>query len=231
MPLHAPSVQNAVHLECGRSNDVAFVFSCPGRKEYEARPQGPAKGDTGTNLNDLLGIMRKKYAGTVMKITAPKRFSRDEIWITNAWSEVEYKTKTGRSEAKEEEILHPDNLDRLYRDLSRIERAIICCGRRAGAAVRELRRRNRIEISVGLFCIPHLGNRSLNTSIRLEATEGDTSCEMRTRRLEIVAERLHEQIDSWFSAEASRQSRVIAASPQEREDQGFVDAVSYRGDE
>lgn len=231
MPVHAPSVQNAVHLECGRSNDVAFVFSCPGRKEYEACPPGPARGGTGTNLHDLLRIMREKYAQTVMKITPPKNFFRGEIWITNAWSTVEYENKTGRTEAKEEEILLLDNLERLYCELYRIERAIICCGDRAKAAVCELRRQNRIELSVGLFRIPHLGNQSLNSKFRIESTDESTPSERRILRLEIVAKCLHEQINSWFSAEANRQSRVIAASPQEREDQDFVDAVSYRGDE
>lgn len=170
MPVHAPSVQNAVHLECGRSNDVAFVFSCPGRKEYKARPQGPAKGGTGTNLHDLLHIMREKYSQTVMKIIPSRKFFRGEIWITNAWSKVEYKNKTGRTEAKEEEILLPNNLERLYCELYRIERAIICCGDRAKAAVCEIRRQHRIELSVGLFRIPHLGNQSLNSKFYIETS-------------------------------------------------------------
>ena len=34
-----------------------------------------------------------------------------------------------------------------------------------------------------------------------------------------------------FRAEAHRQSSLVAASPYEREDQAFIDAVSDRGDE
>ena len=47
-------LQDAVHLEIGRSTEFAFVFSCPGRCESEARPPGPAKGATGTNLDELV---------------------------------------------------------------------------------------------------------------------------------------------------------------------------------
>jgi Protein of unknown function (DUF3018) len=34
-----------------------------------------------------------------------------------------------------------------------------------------------------------------------------------------------------FAAEAHRQSLAVATSPQEAEDQAFIDAVSVRGDE
>ncbi len=34
-----------------------------------------------------------------------------------------------------------------------------------------------------------------------------------------------------FAAEASRQSRLVASSPQAAEDQAFIDAVSAEGDE
>ena len=232
MPVHAPSVQNAVHLECGRSNDVAFVFSCPGRAEYEADPQGPAKGDTGDNLDALLSIMRERYAGTVIKITAPRKFVRGEIWITNAWDEVIFSgPENENSEAKDSQVIDADNLDRLRQELSDIEYAIICCGAKASLAVGRLQDQNWLPSHVGVFHILHLGNRPLNRNIALGSGAMIASNERRIQRIEVVAECLRDQIETWFKEESHRQSQAIAASPQEREDQDFVDTISYWGDE
>lgn len=239
MPVHVPSVQNAVHLERGRSNDVAFVFSCPGRAEYEAVPQGPAKGATGDNLNAFLSIMRERYAGTVMKITVPRKFVRGEIWITNAWDKVIFPgPEEKNSEATDNQVVSTDNLNRLRPELSDIEYAIICCGNKASLAIRQLQAQKGLSSHVGVFHIPHLGNRSLNIAINLGSKAKITPGERRVQRLEAVAEDLNAQaeilsteIEPWYREEVRRQSRIIANSLQEREDQDFVDAISYRGDE
>lgn len=231
MPAHAPSVQNAVHLECGRSNDVAFVFSCPGRAEEEARPQGPAKGDTGDNLDALLSIMRERYAGTVIKITAQRKFVRGEIWITNAWDGVIFPgPENENSEATDDQVVSTDNLNRLRQELSDIEYAIICCGAKASLAIRQLQDQKRLSSHIGVFHILHLGNKSLNFNIALGSRAKTASNERRIQRIEVIAQCLRDQIETWFQEESHRQSQAIAASPQEREDQDFVDAISYWGD-
>ena len=51
---------NSLHYKLGEENKIAFAFSCPGRREEEAQPPGPAKDVTGKNLECLLRLMRKR---------------------------------------------------------------------------------------------------------------------------------------------------------------------------
>ena len=222
---------DSAHFEKGKATEVAFVFSCPGREEERARPRRPAKGRTGDNLRDLLRIMVKKHCGAVAKITGPRVFRRGCVRITNAWDKVEYKKKTGRSQAADDEILTSHNLDRLRHELSGIEHAIICCGDKASLAVGALRERQEINRTVGVFSIPHLGNQGLNSKYRNNMLpEARNSMERRLSRLGLVAECLSRDIDLWFASEARRQSAVVANSPWEPEDQALVDAISIWND-
>ena len=215
----------SAHFEKGKATDVAFVFSCPGQKEE--KEQRPARGDTGVNLCDLLHIMVEKHRDTVAKITGLRVFRRGYVRITNAWDKVEYDEETGRTEATDDEILAPRNLDRLRSELTGIEHAIICCGNKASLAVDKLRDRNELERTVGVFRLSHLGNKALNNRWPNKVLpDGCSSTKRRLLRIARVAECLSAQIDLWFVSEARRQSAVVANSPWEPEDQAFVDAIS-----
>jgi hypothetical protein len=69
------------HFARGSKNDVAFVFSCPGRHEQEAKH--PAAGVTGRNLERLLPLLALHINMSSLV--------RAEITVTNAWDKVEYR--------------------------------------------------------------------------------------------------------------------------------------------
>ena len=190
-------LQNSVHLERGCRNDIAFVFSCPGQKEKDANPPCPAQGQTGTNLEDLLQKMRCKYGRT--------GFTRNKVWITNAWSKVEFKYKTptgveaGRSEASFREIVQDDNLDRLARELRCIEKLIVCCGDRAIVAIACLKRSG--ELTAHTANLRHLGTLGLNWIKKdvhgNQIGKGKNTSEQnrnRLLRIEVVAKSLYDQL-------------------------------------
>ncbi len=151
-------MKNSVHYELGNKNEIAIVLSCPGQKEESAIPQGPAKGQTGKNLEGILEFLtlKHKYPG----------FTRKEIHITNAWDKVEYPKKTSRSEASISEIMRIENLDRLSIELGIIKKFIICCGDNAIAAVLALKYAHKINTNTKIIFLGHLGNQALNLSIK-----------------------------------------------------------------
>lgn len=199
-------MKNSVHYEAGSKNEIAVVLSCPGREEELACPQGPAKGQTGKNLETLLEILTRDYEYS--------GFTRSEICVTNAWDKVEYKKKTGKSEAKLHEILSNKNLDRLAKEVGVIEKLIICCGVNAKAAILSLSKDKKINSNAKIVFLDHLGNQSLNSSIKfaldgskiksysnsVKKPAGETRSlkkignENRILRLQVVAKRLNEQI-------------------------------------
>ncbi|WP_368503207.1 hypothetical protein AB3N04_13185 [Alkalihalophilus sp. As8PL] len=141
------------HFQKGVKNDVAFVFSCPGAAEEAANR--PAAGRTGTNLHQLLFILNSHFR----EVT---EWSREAITITNAWSKVEYRQLTGRTEATIKEVLSEENLSRLEQELNGVEKVIICSGQRATLAVNTLANTARLREGVKVISIRHLGLRSLN---------------------------------------------------------------------
>lgn len=118
----------AVHLQIGKQNNVAVVFSCPGRHEEIAGY--PAAKTTGNNLNKLLSLLSDALGRS--------NLTRSNITITNAWPSVEYKEKTGRSEATEKEVVVPNNLNRLEQELSDITEFVIFFGDIADATSHKL---------------------------------------------------------------------------------------------
>ena len=201
-------MQNSVHYESGSQNKVAIILSCPGREEEQANPKGPAKGQTGKNLKGILGILSSEYG--------LQGFSRNEIIITNAWDQVEYPKKTGRSEATTIEVLEKNNLDRLSSEVGNISDYILACGQKATEAIMSLTYAKKIQSGVKIAFVEHLGNQALNLniSIALDGSEiksyGKASdrptTETRTldairkdnklKRLKVVAYRINEQIKS-----------------------------------
>jgi hypothetical protein len=152
-------IKTKPHYQPGTENKTAFVFSCPGQcEEKECRPVAKT---TGRNLETLLNILNDKLD------TA--EFTRAKITITNSWSRVEYPAKTGRTEAKKDEILKEKNLTRLLTELRPVKKLIVCSGNNAGFAVRTLLERKLIDKKIKNVFIPHLGTRGINLKIKEDA--------------------------------------------------------------
>ena len=149
----------SIHLERGAKNAVAFVFSCPGQKEQQRGR--PAAGPTGKNLKEVLCVMRG-YSYDDTENLECGDWTRENIWITNAWSRVEYEGLTGRSEATIPEILETENISRLAIELGVIENVIVCCGDKAQMAVCCLYSRESLQNTVSIVSLRHLGGRALN---------------------------------------------------------------------
>ncbi|WP_312522187.1 hypothetical protein [Anaerospora sp.] len=146
-------MQQQVHFQQGSENQVAFVFSCPGREEEKAGY--PAAKMTGINLAKLFVVLNE------MKMK-DYHFTRERVTITNAWANVEYDAKTCRSEATNEEVLSPDNLNRLLAELAAVTELIVCCGQKARLAVQALAAENRLKAGTRVVYINHLGMKSIN---------------------------------------------------------------------
>lgn len=139
----------AIHIQVGKQKRVAVVFSCPGR--YEESAGYPAAGATGKNLDALLKLLSIALNRSDL--------NRADITITNAWPQVEYRAKTGRSEATGKEVMAPENLVRLQGELAEISDLVIFCGKRAKAAAAQL----QLKYLPKFVYIGHLGLRGLST--------------------------------------------------------------------
>jgi uracil-DNA glycosylase len=147
----------SVHLQVGKQKKVAVVFSCPGRREELAGC--PAAGITGKNLDTLLSLLAEALHRSDL--------SRENITITNVWPTVEYRARTGRSQATGKEACAPGNLQRLQGELSEITDLVIFCGERAREAARKL----SLERKPKLVFIGHPGLRGLSSIHRDVAGE------------------------------------------------------------
>jgi hypothetical protein len=137
-----------VHLQVGKEKKVAVVFSCPGRREELAGY--PAARHTGRNLELLLSLLARELNRDDL--------SRGNITISNAWPRVEYRAKTGRSEATLKEVESADNVKRLQHELEEVTDFVIFCGARAKAAARHLQLGHKPR----LVFIRHPGLRGLS---------------------------------------------------------------------
>ena len=155
---YSPMIKASPHLSVGSSADIAFVLSCPGRQE-ELTGQ-PAAGTTGKNLELLL-----ERIGPQLSIP---NLVRSKITITNAWAGIEYKNKTNRSEASDQQIKHQENIDRLRKELQHITQLIVFCGSKAQIAAQILIKDSLLSKSVEVAFSPHLGIRGLTHSIKLD---------------------------------------------------------------
>lgn len=148
----------APHFSRGKNDAIAFVFSCPGRLESECGY--PAAGTTGRNLEQLLRLVSAGRSGPPL--------ARSEITIANSWDVVEYKRKTGRTEASDEEVLSNQNIERLAREVEHVTTLLVFCGRKATLAAGGLFHRGLLPKNPAIAHICHLGGRSLN-KIALDA--------------------------------------------------------------
>ncbi len=100
---------------------VAFLFSAPGRLEEEK--SAPVAGVTGANLDAALAWLRG---------VEPALFpsgNRYDYRVTNAFAEVLYEGKHGRTEASRAEVLAPANVARVLRELDGVEAVVLCGGK------------------------------------------------------------------------------------------------------
>lgn len=188
-----------VHFQRGSEDKCAFVFSCPGREEEKAGY--PAAKMTGINLGKLFTVLNE------MRIR-DYYFERSNVTITNAWANVEYDAKTSRSEATNEEVLSPDNIDRLDKELEAITDLVVCCGQKARLAIQALVDNNRLKTGAKVVFINHLGMKSINqitTDIngepivavakhpdRFTVPEKEIGSGNTKKRLEVVAARIRD---------------------------------------
>ena len=136
-----------------KNSKVAFVFSCPGRHEEDAKR--PAAKATGNNLAILLQILNESN-------TFEFTLKREKVTIANAWDKVEYRSATQRSEATTEEVLQAENINRLANELAHVSEYIICCGEKAKIAVCAANSTKLINENCKLIFINHIGNSGLN---------------------------------------------------------------------
>ncbi|MDK2821302.1 MAG: uracil-DNA glycosylase [Clostridia bacterium] len=167
------------HYEKGINDEVAYVFSCPGRHEEKAGR--PAAAVTGKNLDILIDILRSQGVKVPLRVDAT---------VTNAWDKVEYMAATNRSEATEKEILDLKNLERLYKEIFHIKRYIISFGDKAYLAVSKL----KLADSCKVIRTCHLSMRKLNsikTDINnnpiVRANNKEEGRRNTVKRLEVIA--------------------------------------------
>lgn len=207
-----------VHLQQGKERKVAVVFSCPGRHEELAG--FPAAHLTGRNLDLLLSLLARELKRDDL--------TRGNITITNAWSRVEYRAKTGRSEATVQEVEGAENVKRLQRELEEVSDFIIFCGARAKAAARHL----QLGRKPRLVFIRHPGLRGLSlmaTDLRgerilaaeLQASRGGkgarraSQSENTRRRLEVLVHSILSQLRDDPEAAAGQGYPAPASGPNE----------------
>lgn len=151
------------HLQSCAGASTAFVFSCPGQKEELLGH--PCAGATGRNLDAALPklhtLLPTVFASAI----------RDAYVLTNSWSQIEYPAKTGRSEATAAEILSPDNLKRLARELEGIT-TILICGQKAKHAVLELQAQGRLT-HARVAIVMHLSPLAVNSHAAWRGKSGD----------------------------------------------------------
>lgn len=109
-----------------KDNKTTIVLSAPGQAEEKAGR--PAAGQTGKTLQTAIKKMHQKD---------PSRFPSerlDDYTIVNAVEDVHYRSKTGRTEGKESEIINSKNMERINSLLNGSEN-IVALGDKAQLAV------------------------------------------------------------------------------------------------
>lgn len=180
------NASSSPHYQWGPDPDVAYVFSAPGsEEEYAGRP---AAGKTGMHLAILIAILRD-WGLTVLPY-------REQAIVTNAWPDVHYESKTGRTEATDSELKDPKNLERLASEIGHIRKWILCFGAKAYLAVFELKKRGMLRESCQVVKAKHLSPRvihSIGEDIRGNPIEGGGFHNL-CRRLEVLAEEILSQM-------------------------------------
>ncbi|MBI1292233.1 hypothetical protein GC173_13485 [bacterium] len=190
------------HCPGNSMKHVAFVLSCPGEKEVNAKDdQGkpsprPAAGTTGNNLDTLIGFLAEKR---------PEKFeavSRYEYRICNSSKRAHWKEKTGDSQPDCAEIADAENLARLGIELKGAKYAILF-GERARCVWALLPNKPAKVVVVSHVKINHPGGKGLNAikedlkGKEIISAEGDKKREAENtkKRLAVLAKRILDELE------------------------------------
>jgi len=188
-----PTADVVNRVEGNSDNSVAFIFSCPGRFEFEK--QTLVSGPTGTNLVQLLMLLNKE------RPDAFKYTEKSDYRITNASNIVHCKEKENGSEPSCSEIKDTKNINRLFDDI-RGYNIIIAFGKKACYATRQVS--HKFEFAeCKMILVHHLGNQGLahikkdiyNNDIRPANKGGKkTKNDNTTKRLQVISRCIIEQL-------------------------------------
>ena len=170
----------------GIKNDIAFVFSVPGKLElYNNRP---VVGETGVLLEDLMFLLKDEIFKDIDK---NKRTNRYDYRITNSFNQPTFKAKDNRTEASKTEIEEKNNIERLRNELIDITNYIFVFGDKAKIAIENLK-----GLKAKLIFVRHLGLMSVNQIKKdidnnelIPNEKGNTF-----KRLKVIAKNIKEQI-------------------------------------
>ncbi|MCF8298768.1 MAG: hypothetical protein K9J13_14565 [Saprospiraceae bacterium] len=170
-------MENSAHFNKGNRTDIAFVFSVPGQEEEKNGK--PVSGITGDNLDRLLKLLEIEYS------------NKYEFRITNSYDKPLYKAKDGKTEASVEIIQEPKNIERLFKELTDIEKYIIFFGDKSMSASIYL-----TSLKAKFVFCKHLGLQSINQIDRdLEGNKLLPKQSINTeKRLELLAEYIKQQM-------------------------------------
>ncbi|HPS57631.1 MAG TPA: hypothetical protein PK514_05940 [Spirochaetota bacterium] len=147
-------------MSCYKENEhnkILLLFSCPGQEEEKATK--PCAGKTGNNLLQLLEKLNKLRA-----VEFPKE--REKYYINNAFDGIKFKSKTNSTEANKNELLNPENINRLIQEVSHVEK-IICFGENARIAISNIRN-SFTKKNISVYYSPHLSFRCINCLIKTD---------------------------------------------------------------
>jgi uracil-DNA glycosylase len=128
----------------GIIKEIAFVFSCPGR--VEKKSGYPVSGETGKTFDRLLEMLKENQI-------IDGYSCRYDFRITNATQEEEFKSETGKTEAKDKDVVESKNTQRLYDEIKDFK-TIICFGKKAQLALSKIE--NKLQKGTGIINVRHL---------------------------------------------------------------------------
>lgn len=198
--LKAKSMDKGCYYNHGLSNEIAFVFSVPGKLElYNGRP---VAGQTGVLLEELMDILYNKEKDLFREIDFERKTKRYDYRITNAYPYPLYMAKDNRTQAIDKEIMKKENIDRLLEELKDIEKYIFVFGKKACKAIQEVKNRKKngskvfkerhpkiiTERHLGLMSVNQI-DKDVNKNPILSGGKNNTE-----KRLEVIAENIIDKI-------------------------------------
>lgn len=165
-------------------NQILLLFSCPG--QAEEKETKPCAGMTGNNLDKLLEKLHNLSSDEFPK-------QRKDYYINNAFDGVKFKSKTNTTEANKNELLNPENINRLIAEVSHVEK-IICFGENAKLVVSYITN-SFTKKNIFVYYSPHLSFRCINCSIKTDINNNALikgQKDNTDKRLNVIVKRLLE---------------------------------------